>query len=85
MIKPSYAVGSKNDTRMSRYENSDFICLNGGREYLRMFEIIGVRWVRSDDGGWILNVYMSDVPHSSFSGDDAREIMRRLGLPEDPP
>lgn len=67
----------------------DFIPFRGGTEYIRKFEVVGLRWERyTDDSGtrdWRLHVFFNDVPHTRVYGDDARTIMRALGLPEEPP
>ncbi len=71
-------------------EESEFIQLRDGQEYIRKFEVVGLRWkpfVPADGGdlAWGLQVYFNDAPFSTFYGDDAASIMKAFSLPEEPP
>jgi hypothetical protein len=77
---------------MSRFydpERSEFIQLSGGLEYVKKFEIVGLRWsqymVDGEGLGWCLKVYFSEAAHMIAYGDDARTIMMAFDLPPDPP
>lgn len=67
----------------------DFIALDGGKQYVRKFEIVGVRWeqffVEDESAGWRLRAFFSDCPNGVFYADDATTIMTALGLPSEPP
>lgn len=71
------------------YGEGDFIRLDGGRTFVRKFEVVALRWDQyvSEPEGllWRLNVYFSDCPHSVLYGEEARDVLRSFGLPEDPP
>lgn len=68
----------------------EFIILDNGRMFVRKFEIVGMRWDNfvqdgSNELGWCLKVFFSDVPHGTFYGDDAAAILKAFNLPEQPP
>jgi hypothetical protein len=73
--------------------NNEFIRLDGGKAFIRKFEVVGLFWKEfrsfEDDGSstpsWRLEVFFNDAPHMSLYGEDARAMMRAFDLPEDPP
>lgn len=69
--------------------DNEFIRLRGGEEYVRKFEVNGLRWKPyiTDEGEkcWSLLVFFNDAPHSIFYGEDAKAIMKAFDLPVDPP
>jgi hypothetical protein len=70
-------------------QSSEFIQLSDGREYIRKFEVVGLRWCQyiADDGGfaWHLKVFFNEAAHMIVYGEDARVVMRAFDLPENPP
>lgn len=70
-------------------EEPEFISLSGGREYIRKYEVVGLRWspymTDENEQAWCLKVFFTDAPHSILYGDDARAAMRAFGLPTEPP
>jgi hypothetical protein len=68
---------------------SEFIQINGGREYLRKSGVIGLRWSQyhtdEQELAWCLKIYLSESVHMVAYGEDARAIMQAFNLPEDPP
>jgi len=78
---------------MSRHRfdpvENEFIKLSGGEEYIRKFEVTGMRWkpfiTDEGDKSWGLVVFFSDSPHATFYGDDAKAVMKAFELPENPP
>jgi len=75
------------------YGEGDFIMLDGGKVFIRKFEIVSLRWeyfLASDPGEeqeslWRLRVYFSDCPNMVVYGDEASDLMKSFGLPVDPP
>ncbi len=66
---------------------SDFITLRDGWEFINKTEIVGLRWLSplAAGGPYRLEVFFTDAPSSSWSGEDAANILDALGLPTDPP
>jgi hypothetical protein len=81
------------DSEPAGYGEGDFIRLQGGRLYIRKFEIVGVAWeeyLASDineksEMAWCLRVFFSDCPNMRVYGEEAADLMRSFGLPEEPP
>ncbi len=75
--------------RMFNGESSEFLRLSDGKEFIRKFEVVGLRWKSfttvDEERSWGLQVYFSDAPYSTFYGEDAAAIMKAFSLPEDPP
>lgn len=77
--------------------DSEFIQLSGGMEYVRKFEVVGLRWEKyyePDDldaecfhppHNWRLKVFLSECPHMIVWGDDARAVLAAFDLPTEPP
>lgn len=78
-------------------EICDFISISDGREFIHKSEIVALKWEKHYSKEDYLNsekpmestirlkVFFADCPTSTFSGEDAKSIMRSLGLPENPP
>lgn len=75
--------------RFFDHTGNEFIQLGGGMEYVRKFEIVGLRWERFVDDQeqwqWRLRVYFNDAPYMTVYGDDASSVMAAFELPIDPP
>ena len=75
--------------RFFNAEECDFIVFSGGREFIRKFEVVGMRWCQycADDMSlqWRLNVFLSDCPSLIVYGEDAAAFLGAFGLPEGPP
>jgi hypothetical protein len=75
--------------RFSDPSTSDFIQISDGREYIRKFEVVGLRWSQyctdEQELAWCLKIYFSEAAHMVAYGEDARAVMRAFDLPEDPP
>lgn len=74
-------------------ETSEFIRISNGREYVRKFEVVGLRWeqyLSEDEEGknallWRLKVFYSEAAHMIAYAEDAIAIMESFGLPTEPP
>lgn len=75
----------------SRGWNDDFIILDKGLQFVRKFEVVGMRWEKyfdeDLDGGfaWRLKVFFSDCPSLYLWNEEARDMLLSFGLPGDPP
>lgn len=81
--------GDAQDDEPSGYGEGDFIRMDGGRTFIRKFEIVALRWeqyLTDDDAfAWRLKVFFSDCPHSIVYGEEAADILRSFGLPDEYP
>lgn len=68
--------------------SSDFIRLNGGRIFIKKFEVNGLEWEKQYDEGVEvrprLKVYLSDLVIYLYA-DDATSMMEAFELPPEPP
>lgn len=66
--------------------DGDFLGLEGGRVWVRKFHVDAVAWERDPNAASEprLRILMGGLRYTAV-GEEAAEVMRQLGLPEDPP